>query len=182
MAVKDSLGNQTTKTYDASHNVLTVLQPNAQTWSHSWDVRGNRLTTTDPLTHITTWTYDGGDRVLTVTDALSHVTTNTYDVGGKGDLLTVTDPNNNTTTYTYDGLSRVLTVQYLGYAQANVKYTYPTLAGTPLSVSAPFAAEWIASELAGEFAPCTRAEAELLGSMRFRVRQARRGPRHGARV
>ncbi len=53
--------------------------------------------------------------------------------------------------------------------------------GSQGTVSAPFAAEWIASELTGEFAPCTRAEAESLSSMRFRVRQTRRGPRHGAR-
>jgi tRNA 5-methylaminomethyl-2-thiouridine biosynthesis bifunctional protein len=51
--------------------------------------------------------------------------------------------------------------------------------GSQGTVSAPFAAEWIASELCGEFAPCTRAELDTWGTMRFRLRQARRGPRHG---
>ena len=54
--------------------------------------------------------------------------------------------------------------------------------GSQGTVSAPFAAEWIASELSGEFAPCTRAELDAWGTMRFRLRQARRGPRHGGRA
>ncbi len=54
--------------------------------------------------------------------------------------------------------------------------------GSQGTVSAPFAAEWIASELCGEFAPCTRAQLDAYGSMRFRLRQARRGPRHGGRA
>ncbi len=53
--------------------------------------------------------------------------------------------------------------------------------GSQGTVSAPFAAECVASESVGEFAPCTRVEYEALSSMRFRNRQARRGLRHGAR-
>ena len=60
-------------------------------------------------------------------------TTHTFDYG-LGLPLTVVDPNGNTTTTTYDGLGRTLSIQYPGYAQANLKYTYPTL-----PVSAPFA-------------------------------------------
>ncbi len=52
--------------------------------------------------------------------------------------------------------------------------------GSQGTVSAPFAAECVASESIGEFAPCTRAEYQTLSSIRFRTRQARRGPRHGA--
>jgi len=54
--------------------------------------------------------------------------------------------------------------------------------GSQGTVSAPFAAEWIASELSGEFGPCTREELDAFGTMRFRLRQARRGPRHGGRA
>jgi tRNA 5-methylaminomethyl-2-thiouridine biosynthesis bifunctional protein len=54
--------------------------------------------------------------------------------------------------------------------------------GSQGTVSAPLAAECIAAEACGEFAPCTREEQALLSSMRFRQRQARRGPRHGAAV
>jgi glycine/D-amino acid oxidase-like deaminating enzyme len=53
--------------------------------------------------------------------------------------------------------------------------------GSQGTVTAPFAAECVASELSGEFAPCTRAETDVLSSRRFRTRQARRGLRHGAR-
>jgi len=54
--------------------------------------------------------------------------------------------------------------------------------GSQGTVSAPFAAEWIASELSGEFGPCTREELDAFGTMRFRLRQVRRGPRHGGRA
>ncbi|MEW6085138.1 MAG: RHS repeat-associated core domain-containing protein [Chloroflexota bacterium] len=57
----------------------------------------------------------------------------TYDFG-LGVPLTVTDPNGSVTTSAYDGLGRTLTIKYPGYAQANIKYTYPTA-----PVSAPFA-------------------------------------------
>jgi tRNA 5-methylaminomethyl-2-thiouridine biosynthesis bifunctional protein len=53
--------------------------------------------------------------------------------------------------------------------------------GSQGTVSAPFAAEWIASDVCGEFAPATRLEIEALSSLRFRLRQVRRGLRHGAR-
>ncbi len=52
----------------------------------------------------------------------------------KGLPTSVTDPNGNQTTTTYDGLGRVASVTYPGYAQPNVKYTYPTA-----PISAPFA-------------------------------------------
>ena len=57
----------------------------------------------------------------------------TYDFG-MGLPLTLTDPNGSVTTATYDGLGRTLTLKYPGYAQANIKYTYPTA-----PISAPFA-------------------------------------------
>ncbi|MCI0556328.1 MAG: hypothetical protein L0287_35755, partial [Anaerolineae bacterium] len=77
---------------------------------------------------------------ITSTDPpLIPATTMGYDFG-LGLPTTATDPNGNTTTTTYDGLGRVLTVRYPGYAQGqeNIKYTYPTPGGNPLSVSAPF--------------------------------------------
>jgi RHS repeat-associated protein/uncharacterized repeat protein (TIGR01451 family) len=55
-----------------------------------------------------------------------------YDYG-LGLPTTETDANGNTTTTTYDGLGRVTQITYPGSAQANIKYTYPTL-----PVSAPF--------------------------------------------
>lgn len=48
--------------------------------------------------------------------------------------------------------------------------------------SAPFGAECVAAMLTGEFAPATAAELTSIASLRFRERQARRGPRHGAHV
>ncbi len=65
-------------------------------------------------------------------------TTIGYDFG-LGLPTTVTDPNGNMTTTAYDGLGRVTSIKYPGYAQPNVKYTYPTPSGSPLNVGAPFA-------------------------------------------
>jgi tRNA 5-methylaminomethyl-2-thiouridine biosynthesis bifunctional protein len=67
------------------------------------------------------------------------------------------------------------------HGQRNPRLMVNTGHGSQGTVTAPFAAECVASELAGEFAPCTHAEIDVLGSMRFRTRQARRGLRHGAR-
>jgi tRNA 5-methylaminomethyl-2-thiouridine biosynthesis bifunctional protein len=53
--------------------------------------------------------------------------------------------------------------------------------GSQGTITAPLAAECVASELVGEFAPLTRDQYEVWSSMRFRERQARRGVRHGAR-
>jgi tRNA 5-methylaminomethyl-2-thiouridine biosynthesis bifunctional protein len=52
--------------------------------------------------------------------------------------------------------------------------------GSQGTASAPFAAECIASEFAGEFAPLSPAQSASWSSLRFRQRQARRGFRHGA--
>ena len=46
--------------------------------------------------------------------------------------------------------------------------------------SAPLAGECIAAELAGEFAPVTQTLQRTVSSLRFRLRQDRRGPRMGA--
>ncbi len=64
-------------------------------------------------------------------------TTTDYDYG-LGLPTTVTDPNDATTTTGYDGLGRVNSIIDAGSLQANVKYTYPTPTGSPLSVGAPF--------------------------------------------
>jgi RHS repeat-associated protein/uncharacterized repeat protein (TIGR01451 family) len=65
-------------------------------------------------------------------------TTAAYDYG-LGIPTSMTDPNSNTTSVVYDGLGRATSITYPGYAQANVKYTYPTPTGTPLTLTAPYA-------------------------------------------
>ena len=53
--------------------------------------------------------------------------------------------------------------------------------GSQGTVSAPFAADCIAAELTGEFAAGTREQLDAMSSLRFRMRQSRRGLRHGGR-
>ncbi len=67
------------------------------------------------------------------TNPLGHTTATGYDFG-LGLPTTATDPNGNITTTAYDGLGRVTSVTYPGYAQPNVKYTYPTPTGAPFGL------------------------------------------------
>ena len=83
-------------------------------------------------------------------------TTYTFDYG-LGLPLTVIDPNGNTTTLTYDGLGRTLTVKFPGYAQANIKYTYPAV-----PVTAPFA---LKAEVWDETASVYRAAWQMMDGL-----------------
>lgn len=64
---------------------------------------------------------------------LNHTITTAYDYG-LGLPTTTTDPNGNTTTTAYDGLGRVASVMYPGFAQPNIKYTYPAPTGAPFGL------------------------------------------------
>ena len=80
--------------------------------------------------------YDVGLKTY-ITATYTPVITNPTIIGydyGMGLPTTVQNPNNNITTTAYDGLGRVTSIKYPGFAQANVKYTYPSL-----PVGAPFA-------------------------------------------
>src|SRR5690606_27324811 len=71
--------------------------------------------------------------VVSTDPPLIPATTTNYDFG-LGLPTTVTDPNGNVTTTAYDGLGRVISITFPGFAQQNIKYSYPTP-----PVSAPFA-------------------------------------------
>ncbi len=86
------------------------------------------------LTYTTSYDTELQTYALSSDPPLLPATITTYDYG-LGLPITVTDPNGNTTTTTYDGLGRPLSVRYHGYAQPNVKYTYPTPpVGTPFAI------------------------------------------------
>lgn len=71
--------------------------------------------------------------ITSTSDPLYHTRATAYDYG-LGLPTSVTDPNGNITTTAHDGLGRVTSVTYPGFAQPNIKYTYPVP-----PISAPFA-------------------------------------------
>lgn len=123
-------GTQTIDTeyfYDTYGNVIT-------TWQHKiYGATGTSPSPSNPKLVFST-AYDATLKtyVTSTTPPLIPATITNYDYG-LGLPTSVTDPNGNTTTTTYDGLGRVTQITYPGFAQANVKYTYPVP-----PVSAPY--------------------------------------------
>ena len=126
-----------TQTIDTKYVYDTTYGNLLETWQYKTYGTTDSHPSGTPLIYSTG--YDSLKTYVLSTDPpLLPATTFTYDYG-LGLPITVKDPNDNITTTTYDGLGRVTSIKYQNYAQANVKYTYPTPTGTPLSVSAPFA-------------------------------------------
>lgn len=74
--------------------------------TYTYNAYGNVLTVTDPASHTTTYTPDSVYLYpATVTDALSHATTYTYDYSS-GQVKTTVDPNSKTSSTTYDAFDR----------------------------------------------------------------------------
>jgi RHS repeat-associated protein len=100
-----ALGNQTTYTYNAQHQVKTITSPRT--------VGGTSVTTT--------FTYDGNGNLATVStpllDAQGSViesATTRYehaDLAHPGDVTAVIDPNGHKTTQTYDGFGNLTAVR-----------------------------------------------------------------------
>jgi RHS repeat-associated protein len=122
--------------YDNNLNVVSMLDPNGNTTTYTYDAYGNMLTKTEgsgsPVERTTTYTYDGFGQPLVVTDPDGHATTNTYDV--QGNLLSTSDPLGNTTSHTYD--SRGLRTSTTDPEGNTTTYTYDSL-GNPMSTVDP---------------------------------------------
>ena len=132
------LGDETTYTYNAAGQRLTMVSPNgnvtggspsAYTTTYVPDAAGHVTSVTDPLSHQTQQMYDADGNLHQVIDPLTQTTTYTYDVANEltqinrpdtsnlynsywpdGSLETQTDGAGNVTTYNYDPLGRLSSI------------------------------------------------------------------------
>ena len=104
---KDAFGNQTTYTYNARNQALTVADPLGRIITNVYDASGNLLKSTDPLGKETTYTYNGQGLPLTMADGLGNLTTYEYDARGR--VTKLTNPLGHATSYTYDANGNRLT-------------------------------------------------------------------------
>ena len=87
-AVTASLGNTTTRTYDAVSRLLTSTDPLGRLIWYTYDFLNRLSTVADPRQGLTPFTYDANGNILTVQDALGQTTTHARgDRRGVGSLL-----------------------------------------------------------------------------------------------
>jgi RHS repeat-associated protein len=128
-------------TYDpVSLGFASIIDPNGNTSTETWDPSGNLLSKADPLGRATTYTYDAQNNLLSVTDPSGVTTTNTYDA--HSNLLTTSTPlvgtgSSRTTNYTYGDSSHPGDVTSMTDPVGKVwSYTYDTY-GNRLSSADP---------------------------------------------
>lgn len=125
----DQISNVTRFTYNTSHYLLDIIDPNGITAARNEydesgrlvahvDAKGNRIEYThdigvrqeivkDRRGNVTAYNYDARGNILSLTDPLGHTTNYTYDT--RGNQLTHTDPLGNITAFTYDVRNNLLT-------------------------------------------------------------------------
>lgn len=96
-----------TRTYNAQHLPITVVDSSAHTNRYTYNAVGQLLTVTNSRNETTTFNYDANGYVLSIDGPLpgtDDTTVFTYD--GYGRIRTITDSEGYTLTYDYDALDR----------------------------------------------------------------------------
>ncbi len=125
-SVMDPNGNATTKSYDALSRVATITQPPPAAGLQSpvitlgYDGQDRTALVKDPRNLSTTYGLDGLGNVGTLTSPDSGVTNSTFDAAGN--VLTRTDARGKTTTYSYDALSRLISASYTSGVATTFEY------------------------------------------------------------
>jgi RHS repeat-associated protein len=153
----DATGMITTRTFDATGNLLSLRDPNAVGEDCHYDGNGARTNCTDTQGDKTIWEYDAAlnqtavttgstadgtlvrkttaydfrNRRKTYTDGVPSTTKWTYD--GNSNVLTITDGETRVTTYTYDSRNLKLTETFPDSTGPTDKVTYAYDAGGRLS-------------------------------------------------
>jgi RHS repeat-associated protein len=107
LTVTDPMGHTTTFEYDSVGSLTATIDPLGNRTERTYDAVSRLLTVKDPKGAVTRFSYDPLDRLVATTDPLGGITRFTYD--GNGNLLTVTDAKGQTTSHTYDAMNRLET-------------------------------------------------------------------------
>jgi RHS repeat-associated protein len=116
--------------YDASGNVLKILNADLTTKYFTYNGLARVLTATDELSRVTTMTYDSDGNMLTKEDNEGNEWTYTYTAAGLVDTETSPDPDGGgglsayVTDYNYDSYGRVTTITLPN--SATQTFTYST--------------------------------------------------------
>jgi RHS repeat-associated protein len=103
-SIIDPNGNPTTSTFDGDGNVLTTTDPLGRTTSYSYNSFDEVTQTVSPAGEVSSATYDAQGNILSSSDPTGQTTNYTYaDLAHPGDLTSVTDPDGRIDTLTYDG-------------------------------------------------------------------------------
>ena len=94
----DPLNHQTTFTYNAAGQPLTVTDALSKTTTFGYAM-GNLVSMTSPLGHLQTRFVDGGGRLLRVTDPSGATTRFEYNPFSQ--VTTIVDPINGETSFTF---------------------------------------------------------------------------------
>lgn len=97
-------GNHTQYEYDNLNRLIKKIDAEGGETTYSYDANGNRLSLTDPVGNTTAWEYDYLNRLTTETNRLEDTRHYAYDLAGN--ILEYTDRNGRVTEYTYDNLQR----------------------------------------------------------------------------
>lgn len=139
----------TSYAHDTNSNVLSIVEPDGNRITMTYDARGNQLSQRDTLGNTVTRTYDAGNRVSTETvytvpaagtTAASGALTRRYTYDSAGRLRFAVSPEGRVTEYRYHATGeRASTIQYAGGA-----YAVGGLAATAVPSEAQLAA-WAAA-------------------------------------
>ncbi|MEZ0297551.1 MAG: LamG-like jellyroll fold domain-containing protein, partial [Candidatus Methylacidiphilales bacterium] len=161
LSVVDPLGRTTSNTYDLLNRLLTTTDAANITVSYEYDAVGNRTKVIDGNNHATTYTYDGFKRNLTSTNPLLQVSTFVYNAVNKTQRI---DAQGRVTDYTYDLRNRPASVVYGSTAAVNSarNFTYDD-GGSLLSVTEP--AKGAAATVSYTYDALNRAITETCGGV-----------------
>ncbi len=118
--ITDSLGQNTSLTYDSLSRVATLTDATNAKTSFVYDTTNKKTTVTDANGHATVYYWDSQGRVTKIVDALGHSTTISFTSDNKPSQTT--DPLNTQTSFGYDAKGQRTSTSYPNGVVMNMVY------------------------------------------------------------